>query len=255
MLFNKKYWDLVRYRVYVDLKSESNQSYLGVLWWIIDPLFYLAAFYLLFGVFMQRGGEGYVGFLLCGLVFWRWFDGGVKRAAMSIKGNLGIISQVYLPKLVFPVAEVAISSYRFLFVLVLFLLFVVLYRQSISIYWLALPILMAVQLILILGVGICISLCVPFLPDITKVLDNVMMFMFFMSGVFFDISRLGETAEKYLSFNPMAVMIDQYRQVFLYDQWPNWYSLGVIAVAGFVLLLFGAYAGKKLDLVIPRVSR
>jgi lipopolysaccharide transport system permease protein len=65
----RHYLDLVRYRAYVDLKSESARSYLGMLWWILDPLMYLAIYYLVFGVVLQRGGEGFVGFLLCGLVF------------------------------------------------------------------------------------------------------------------------------------------------------------------------------------------
>ena len=56
---HRHYLDLIRYRSYVDLKSESAQSYLGMLWWILDPLFYLAMYYLVFGVILQRGGEGF----------------------------------------------------------------------------------------------------------------------------------------------------------------------------------------------------
>ena len=54
----RHYLDLVRYRAYVDLKSESARSYLGMLWWILDPLMYLAMYYLVFRRGTAAGGRG-----------------------------------------------------------------------------------------------------------------------------------------------------------------------------------------------------
>ncbi len=204
---------------------------------------------------MKRGGDGFVGFLLCGLVFWRWFDACVKRAAVSIQSNAGIINQVYLPKLIFPVVEIFISSYRFMYVLVLLLLFMAIYRQTITVYWLALPVILLVQLTLICGVGLCFSLCIPYVPDIQKILDNGMMFLFFMSGIFFDISQLSETSQKYLSLNPMAVLLQQYRCVLLADQWPDWIVMGKLSLISVSLLGLALFAGKKLDMSYPRIIR
>jgi lipopolysaccharide transport system permease protein len=252
---HRHYLDLIRYRSYVDLKSESAQSYLGMLWWILDPLFYLAMYYLVFGVILQRGGEGFVGFLLCGLVFWRWFANSVLRASNSIQGNSAIISQVYLPKLIFPIVETISNAYRFAFILLIFMTFLVIYRQTVEWVWLsALPVL-GVQLLLIFGVGICLALVVPFFPDIRKLIDNVMMLFFYMSGIFFDIHQLEPKFQTLLFLNPMAVLIDQYRTVFFRDQLPDFAALGNVTLVGLGLCLVGVWVGSRLDKTYPRVIK
>lgn len=248
-------FDLVRYRVFADLKSDSSKSYLGVIWWLLDPLLYLVIFYLLFEVFLKRGGEGFVGFLLCGLVFWRWFDTSVKKAAMSIQSNSGTINQVYIPKLLFPITDIFTSTYRFVFILGLLLVFMILYTGGLSMSWLALPAIILTQMVFIFAVGICFALCVPFLPDIKKILDSFMLMLFYMSGIIFDISRLSEQTQQILSINPMVVLIKYYRGVFLHGEWPDWIGLSRIAIVSLLVLLACLYAGKKLDLYYPRIIR
>jgi lipopolysaccharide transport system permease protein len=252
---HRHYLDLIRYRAYVDLKSESAQSYLGMLWWILDPLFYLGIYYLVFGVVLQRGGEGFVGFLLCGLIFWRWFANSILRASNSIQNNAGIIAQVYLPKLIFPVVETISNTYRFMFILLIFVVFLVLYRQDVQWIWLSAISVLAVELVLIFGVGMCLALVVPFFPDIRKLIDNAMMLFFYMSGIFFDIRLLDPQVQSYLFLNPMAVVIDQYRAVLFRDQFPDMAALGVVALTGLVLCALGYYFGVKLDKIYPRVIK
>ncbi len=252
---HRHYLDLIRYRSYVDLKSESAQSYLGMLWWILDPLFYLAMYYLVFGVILQRGGEGFVGFLLCGLVFWRWFANSVLRASNSIQGNAAIISQVYLPKLIFPIVETVSNAYRFAFILLIFLVFLVIYRQTFEWVWMSAALIVAVQLLLIFGVGICLALVVPFFPDIRKLIDNIMMLFFYMSGIFFDIHQLDPKFQSWLFLNPMAVLIDQYRAVFFRDQLPDLAALGTVAAVGFGLCAVAFIVGTRLDKTYPRVIK
>jgi lipopolysaccharide transport system permease protein len=253
--YGRHYLELIRFRAAADLKLEGSQSYLGILWLVLDPLLYLVIFYLLFEVVMQRGGPGFVSFMLSGLVFWRWFDTCVKRAASSIKGNVGIINQVYVPKLMFPVIEIVATTCRFGFVLALFLIFIVLYRQTVTHYWLALPVILLVQMLLISAVGIICALVVPFFPDLRKLLDNVLMFFFFMSGILFDISKLSPEIQQYLWLNPMATMLHQYRAIFLGDHWPDWLALGIVALVSVVVLAIALYVGSKLDMIYPRIVR
>ena len=86
----------------MDLRAEAAQNLMGMLWWVLEPLLYLLAFYLIFEVFLERGGPGFVGFLLCGLVFWRWFDASLNRSSAALLANGRLINQIYLPKWVFP---------------------------------------------------------------------------------------------------------------------------------------------------------
>jgi lipopolysaccharide transport system permease protein len=251
----RQYVDLIKFRAVADMKLEGSQSYLGVIWLILDPLLYLAVFYVLFEVLMMRGTPGFIGFALCGLVFWRWFDSSVKRASGSINGNSSIINQVYVYKLVFPIIEVVANTCRFSFILVLFIIFVIFYRQGISINWLALPAVLFVQLILSAGIGSLLALIVPFFPDLRKLIDNILMFFFFLSGVFFDINELDPDVQKYLYLNPMAVLLQQYRLILLDDQLPNWGVLIIVVSLALSLLALAVYMVNKLDMVYPRVMR
>jgi len=226
-----------------------------MIWWILDPLIFLCIYYLVFGVLLQRGGEGFVGFLLCGLVFWRWFANSVLRAANSIQGNAAIISQVYVPKLIFPIVETVSNAYRFVFILLIFIVFLVLYRQTLEWVWLSAVLVLAAELLLIFGVGICLALLVPFFPDIRKLIENIMMLFFYMSGIFFDINQLDPKYQAWLFLNPMAVLIDEYRTIFFSDQLPDFFALGTVMLVSLGLCAVGYYFGSRLDTVYPRVIK
>ena len=64
------YKEILLYGVYSDLRTEVARRFLGFLWWIIDPVLYMAAFYVVFALALRQGGEDYAPFLLIGMVVW-----------------------------------------------------------------------------------------------------------------------------------------------------------------------------------------
>jgi lipopolysaccharide transport system permease protein len=247
----RHYASLIWHRAWLDLKAEAAQNIMGMLWWILEPLLYLLAFYLIFDVFLERGGPGFVGFLLCGLVFWRWFDSTVKRVANSLLSNGQLINQIYLPKWVFPMIELVGNSLRFCFVLVLFLIFVSLYTDGPSLVWLALLPLLVSELLLIMGFGLLLSVLVPVYPDLRKLVENLMLLMFYMSGIFFDISRLDPGVQQWLYLNPMAVLIKQIRTVLLESQAPDWGAVAIVAAVSVAVLALALTLLNIMDRKLP----
>ncbi|RME59397.1 ABC transporter permease, partial [Candidatus Parcubacteria bacterium] len=65
------YFSLILQKARSDLISEARRGYMGMLWWVLEPLLYLGAFYVLSTIVLHRGGEGAVSFLLVGLVVWK----------------------------------------------------------------------------------------------------------------------------------------------------------------------------------------
>lgn len=239
--------ELVLYKTYADLKAEAARSYLGLLWWIIEPVLYLCAFYVLFVLVLQRGGPDFVPTFLCGAVVWKWFDSGLKGGSHAISIHRGLLLQVYVPKYIFPVIAVLGSTARFLPVFTVFAIFLLLYGIPAHVTWLAAPMVMLTQLSLVLSLAMLVGAVTPFLPDLKIVIDNGIMLLFFISGVFFNINEVHEPLRSYLLLNPMAVLIDEYRNVMIRGIWPGIGHLASILFFSIALGVLALVLLKQMD--------
>ena len=245
--------DLIRYKVYAELSAEAARTFLGILWWLIEPILYMSVFYFIFGVMFQRGGEGFVYFLLVGLVVWKWFDSAIRSGMVSLQTNAAVIQQVYQPKFIFPVIIVLINTAKFLLVMLLLLLFLLVTGHPVSLTWLALLPLIGVQFVLIVGITSMCATVIPFLPDLKWVVDNGLTMLFFLSGVFFDISAMPEHLQGWLRLNPMAVLIDSYRSVLLLGQMPDWGHVFWVLLFSCVLVVAALQLFSRYDRIYPKL--
>ena len=233
--------ELILYKVYADFKAEGARTYLGILWWIAEPVLYLCAFYILFVLILKRGGPDFAPFFLCGIIVWRWFASGVNGGSNAISANRGLLQQVYVPKYIFPIITVLGSTVRFVPVFLIFVIFILLYGFPVQVTWIAAPAVMLTQLCLVMALAMLAGAVNPFLPDLKVVIDNVMMMLFFLSGVFFNINEVQEPIKSYLLLNPMAGLIDEYRNVLIRGVWPDMMRLliifGVSTILGGLALL------------------
>lgn len=235
--------ELIVYKAYVDMKAEGARSYLGLLWWLAEPVLYLGAFYILFVLILRTGGPDFVPMFLCGAVVWKWFDSAVKGGGIAISGHAGLLQNVYVPKYVFPAIATLGSTARFVPVFAVLAIFLIAYGMPARVTWLAAPLLMLVQFCLVLSFALLIGAITPFIPDLRVAIDNGLIFMFFVSGIFFDINTVHEPLRGYLLLNPMALLIDEYRKVMIHGLWPD------SARLGYVLLLAAIAGGLGLALL------
>lgn len=240
-------FELILYKAYADLKAEAARSYLGLLWWIIEPILYLSAFYILFVLVLQRGGPDFIPTFLCGAVVWKWFDSGLKGGGHAISVNRGLLQQVYVPKYIFPVIAVLGSTARFLPVFMVFSMFLLLYGIPAQITWLAVPIVMLTQFFLVLALAMLVGTVTPFLPDLKVAIDHGMMLLFFISGVFFNIHEVHEPLKSYLLMNPMAGLIDEYRNAMIRGIWPDIGHLAIILFSSIALSALALVLLKQMD--------
>jgi len=248
------YLELIWYKTYADLRVEASRGYLGIFWWGLEPLLYMSVFYIVFGILFQRGGEGYVPFLLVGLTAWRWFENTIRVGASSLIINQGLMQQVYVPKIIFPTVTVVTNTIKFLIVLAVLLVFLVLYGIVPSLTWLMLPVLLGVQLLFIVALTWLISAVVPFLPDIRVIIDSGLTLLFFMSGIFFDLESLPVRTAAYLRINPMAMLIESYRKVLIRDTWPDWGILGSVAVISVIVLYTSFQLHRRFDRQFAKIG-
>lgn len=248
------YLELVWYKARADLRAEAARAYLGTLWWVLEPLLYMAVFYLVFSVLLQRGGEGFVPFLLSGLVVWRWFGASVGRGANAIPANARLMLQVYLPKYLFPAIVLVTNTLKFLIVFGLLLLYLAIVEGSWSWSWMALPVLLAIQFLFIMACASLLAVVVPFVPDLKILIYNGLTLMFFMSGIFFDVASVPEHIRFYFYFNPMSTLIEAYRNVLLQNMWPNWQALAVIIVVSLLGIGAALYLLTRYDRLYAKAA-
>jgi lipopolysaccharide transport system permease protein len=102
LLGTRDYLQLIQIKVAGNLKAESSRDYLGYLWWLIEPVLKMLAYYFVFGMLLSRGTEDYVAFLMTGLIPWLWFAQTVSRSSTSIVSGKALMMQVYIPKIILP---------------------------------------------------------------------------------------------------------------------------------------------------------
>ena len=246
-------WDLIFYKAASSLQSETSKSRLGVVWWVLDPIMYMAVFYVVFELVFERGGPGFIVKLLVALVVWRWFDNSVKGCANSLVTGIGLMRQVYVSKFLFPLAAFISQTIKFLVVVAILLGFLLMYGIELSFSWLGLLPVLLTQGVFIIGLGLCLSAIIPFIPDLKTVIDYIIQIGFFLSGVFYDISRIPDYLQPYFKLNPMATIIEQSRQVLLFQQAPDWVALGWIVLVGCLLIGLGSYLLLRFDRDYPNL--
>ena len=229
------YLDIILFKAWADLRAEASRAYIGFLWWFVEPIIYMATFYVLFGLGLRVGSENFVYFLLCGLVPWKWFTSTVSNGSRSIEASAGIIQQVYLPKFVLPTITVMINTVKFLIIFPLLLLFMMAGGFFPDVHWIALLLLIALQFMLIWSITSLFASLVPFIPDLRYLIENGLLLLMFLSGVFFSIEDMSPLVKQILYLNPMAILIYDYREILLFSRWPP--MMDFVYIGSFSLLV------------------
>lgn len=248
-----RYFELLMYRANAELSREASRAYLGFIWWVLDPLLYMAVFYIVFGVGLRKGGSDYVMYLLCGLLVWKWIDSTIRTSCGIISSSVGLMGQVYLPKIILPAVIVVANTYKFVIVYIIFLLSLLLFGVPVTDAWLYIPLLLFIELLLIAAVSGLGAALVPIIPDAKYLVNYGMTLLFFLSGIFFDIRDIAPEIQEYLRWNPMVTIIDGHRAILLYGEIPDLNALYWVGAASVILFVVMFYLLMKFDRFYPRV--
>jgi len=212
-----------------NLKSEAANTYLSYIWWLLEPALLAAVFYLVFELMLNRGGQGFFVFLLLGKIPFLWFSKSVNNAANSIVAGKGLINQIAIPKPFFPLLVVAQDTVKQTIVMVALLAFVSSQGVSPGIVWLLIPLVMLVQMLWIGCASLLAAAITPYLPDFRYLIHSGMTMFMLASGIFYDYREaLAPEHHDWFLLNPMALLIESYRDILLRDSAPNFVALAVL---------------------------
>lgn len=250
------FFDLLLYKTRANLRAEVSRLYLNYAWWALEPLFSMGVFYVVFGIFMKSATPHFALFLLIGTTQWQWFASTVLHASTSITGASRLIQQVDIFKVFFPLEVVLQDAFKHLFVLVLLAMLLLFYPVPVVMPWLALPLVLALQGLLVLGCSMLAAALVPFFPDLSLILATVMHVLFFVSGIFFDVDMFVLPPHRsWMYANPMAGIIREYRRIIIDGQWPDWAYLGMVTVGASLLIVLALCILLRYDKMYPRICQ
>jgi len=234
------------------LKKEAAGTFGGFLWWIAEPLIYGAIYYFVFAVVFQIRTENFVAFLLVGLTAWRWISLTMTLAGASVQANAALMRQLHIPKIIFPLQVIVVQVFKFLLAMsVIWSILTAIGLTSWSglIY---LPVVFFVSVVFLSGAGLVLSVITPFFPDMRNINTLVFRALLFLSGVFFESSRVPEDLLIYFYMNPFVTLIEGFRDVLVFGVAPDFQGHAIILVVGFALMAIGLYAHHQLNRVFPR---
>ncbi len=253
-LNSKQFWEAFITKLVFNLKSEASKTYLGYLWWLVEPVLFVAALYVVFNRFLQLRTPEFMLFLVCGMIPFMWFSKSVSQSSNSIVAGKGLIAQVAIPKAFFPLLTVSQDLVKQLVVFIAMLGFVLVMGDGITIHWLGLAPIIMVQFGLIVAVALFVSSIVPVFPDFRYLISTGLQVLMFGSGIFYSYEAVLKPEHRAIFLmNPMANLIKNYRDVLIHGQFPDWSALLGIAIFSIVLCAVMLLVLRRYDSAYARL--
>lgn len=239
------YRDLLRILTERDIKVRYKQTVLGAAWAIIQPLFTMLIFTVFFGNLAGLPSDGvpYPLFAYAGLLPWTFFSNAVTNSGNSLVGNSNLITKVYFPRMVIPIAAVGSGLVDFAVAFTLLVGLIIYYAVGFSVNLLMLPILVALTATLAVGIGMWMSALNVKYRDVRYALPFLIQLGMFASGI---ITPIPEKWRWLLFLNPLAAQIEGYRAA-IFGRPFDWTALGISALVTFAVLVYSAYNFRRME--------
>lgn len=237
-----------------DIRVRYKQTVLGAAWAVIQPFFMMVVFTLFFGRLAKIPSEGipYPIFSYAALLPWTLFAEGLSRSTNSMVSNSGIMTKVYFPRLVLPVAGVIspLMDFSIALVILIGMMYYYGYFPTLNILWL--PVFILFAIVTALGVGLWLSALNVQYRDFQYTVPFIIQLWLFASPVVYPSSLLPEPYRMIYGLNPMAGVIEGFRWALLGTNPPSSLMLVSILVVA-LILVSGAFYFKRMEKIFADV--
>lgn len=244
-----EYRELVYFLVWRDVKVRYKQTALGAAWAVIQPLFSMLVFTVVFGKLAKMPSDGipYPLFSYAALLPWNYFAQGLSNSSDSLVGSANLIRKVYFPRLAIPVAAVCGGVVDFLIAFAVLLLMMGYFGVSptANVVWLPGFLLLAVTTAL--GVGLWLSALNVQYRDVKYTVPFLVQFWMYATPIVYPSSLLPEPWKTLYGVNPMAGVVEGFRWALLGVKTPPGAMLWVSVAAAVLLLVSGAYFFRRME--------
>jgi lipopolysaccharide transport system permease protein len=229
---------LIQSLVARELKARYRGSVLGLVWSFLNPLLLLLIYTFVFSVVMPgvRGGgiEHYPLFMFCGILPWTWFSSSLLESSNVFIAAGGLLRKVLFPAEVLPIVTVLAGLVHFCLGLPILLAFILYYRVPVTADIVWLPLIVADQLLLTIGLALLLSALTVHFRDLRDLLGNLLTLGFFATPIVYPLSQAPAWARPLLELNPFTHLAVAYQEVLFFEGpftgWPRVIEVGVVAI-------------------------
>lgn len=241
--------ELTRQLTLREIKSRYKQSFLGYAWVLFNPLAQMLIMSFVFSLILRVPSLGvpYPLFLFSALLPWSLFANSLSRAVNVLVENAPLIKKIYFPREIFIQSSLIAKIVDFLLASVIFVGFIFYYQVNITwnILW-VLPIFF-IQELFTYGLALILAAVNLFYRDIQYLLSLILVLWMYITPVIYPMEMVPEEYKFIFMFNPMAVIVNAYRQVILGGGAPNYSSLLIAFLLSVGVYLLGKKIFKSLE--------
>ena len=245
------YRELLKTNIKKDIRGKYKGSFLGILWSFLNPLLQVVVYWIVFPFLMGRAGavDNYLCYLVTGIIPWTFFTTVINQGTTSMIVNAGIIKKVYFPREILIISQVLSGLVNLFISCVIILLFCLGFGVGISVHILFIPVIAVIQAILSLGILFITSAINVYIQDLEYIVGFLLNMAFYGTPIIYELSQFASAGPllKLIELNPTTPIINAYRDVFLYHQWPNPSGLIYVTILGLIILVIGYFVFRKLE--------
>lgn len=233
-----------------ELRAQNQNTILGQFWHLLNPLMLVFVYWLVFDVFLQRGGgdrsdlfggDNYVGFLVAGIIPYTYTSKAMQSGARMIVANRKLVQTINFPRAVLPLSALLTETIAMGPALIVMFALLLLTGEPLTWSWLLIVPAFLLQTVFNAGLAFYTSRMTFHFQDVQQLLPYLLRILFYMSGIIFAIDRVDEPFRTILLINPMNAFVNVYREATLTEPGGGPFSWEiaaawtvVIAVSGFL---------------------
>ena len=246
--------DLLSYRSLVsglvarDLKLKYRGSVLGFFWSLLNPLVMVALYTVVFTFLIPNPQPGFVIRLLVGLLAWGLFANSATLATGTVVESGGLLKSVSFPRAILPLSTVLFNLALYLLTLSVFVPILFLYYRIVpTIAMLAFPVMLALQLVFIIGIAFALSSATAVFRDLKHLTEIALAILFWLTPIIYSLDVMPRGVRAALLLSPMSPFIVAYQQLFFDQRWPDPQLWALAAFFACTSMLIGATLFSSLE--------
>lgn len=234
------YIALIIHLVKRDLNIRFKGSYLGILWSLFYPMLHASVYIFVFTYVIPLNIDGYAAFVFCALIGWIWFSDSIYLSSNLYIFNKDIILKPGFKPYILNIEMIFTNLVLFILSLPILIIILLFYKINFSIAILNLPIILLIQFVFTMGISLVVSTLNAIYRDVHQVVNISITLLFYLSSVFYSKDMVGDNLKIFFDINPLAVLVESYRDIFFYGNNPDYQLLVYVLILGLILLYLGA---------------